>query len=53
MNLIKKLSRYIPYIFYISIMILSNVIIVKTFLFYKIKKQIKDLNQRHYNEMEK
>ncbi|MFG6084862.1 MAG: hypothetical protein AB3F67_1280 [Candidatus Phytoplasma solani] len=53
MNLIKKISKYIPYIFYISMMISFNVIIVKTFLFYQTRKQIEDLNQKHYNELEK
>ncbi|WP_349402042.1 putative membrane protein [Candidatus Phytoplasma solani] len=53
MHLIKKISKYMPYIFYIPIMILSNVIIIKIFLFYQNQKQIEKINQRHYNEMEK
>ncbi|PQP79192.1 hypothetical protein C6B37_02385 [Candidatus Phytoplasma phoenicium] len=51
MYLIKKLSKYIPYIFYISIMTLSNVIIIKNFLFYQYQKQIENLNQMHYNKI--
>lgn len=53
MDLIKKISKYMPYIFYIPIMILSTAIFIKNFLFYQNQKQIEKINQRHYNEMEK
>lgn len=53
MDLRKNLSKYILYMFYISMMILSNVIVVKTFLFFQTQNQIKKLNQSNCNEMKK
>lgn len=53
MDLRKNLSKYIPYMFYISTMILSNVIVVKTFLFFQTQNKIKKLNKSNCNEMKK
>ncbi|QYC30776.1 hypothetical protein HGD80_03100 [Paulownia witches'-broom phytoplasma] len=39
--------------FYISMMILSNVIVVKTFLFFQTQNKITKLNQSNCNEMKK